>query len=82
MAHQIQAVLVASISELRKNPMRTVAAGQGSAVAILNRNEPVFYCVPAKYYEAMLEQLEEFELHAIADTRAGQPSQTVLLDEL
>jgi antitoxin StbD len=27
--------------------MATVAAGEGMAVAVLNRNEPAFYCVPA-----------------------------------
>jgi len=31
-------------------------------VAILNRNEPAFYCVPAKAYEAMLERIEDLEL--------------------
>lgn len=41
----------ASISELKKNPMATVAAGEGLPVAVLNRNEPAFYCVPAKAYE-------------------------------
>lgn len=30
----------ASISELKKNPMATVNAGQGLPVAILNRNQP------------------------------------------
>ncbi|MEY2633170.1 MAG: hypothetical protein RIR00_1824, partial [Pseudomonadota bacterium] len=43
----------ASVSTLKKNPMGTVAAGEGFPVAILNRNEPVFYCVPAKAYEAL-----------------------------
>jgi antitoxin StbD len=62
--------------------MRTVAAGEGSPVAILNRNEPVFYCVPAKSYEAMLELLDDFELQAVADARAGQPVQRVSLSEL
>jgi galactonate dehydratase len=49
--------------------MGTVAAGEGFPVAILNRNEPVFYCVPAKAYEAMLDRLEDLELNAIADAR-------------
>ena len=31
-----------------KNPMATVNAGDGYPVAILNRNEPAFYCVPAE----------------------------------
>jgi antitoxin StbD len=62
--------------------MGTVAAGEGFPVAILNRNEPAFYCVPAKAYEAMLERLEDLELNAIADARAGQAIHKVSLDEL
>lgn len=59
MAHQILAETAASISELKRNPMGTVAAGCGFPVAILNRNEPVFYCVPAKVYESMVERLDQ-----------------------
>jgi antitoxin StbD len=82
MAHQIHATTTASVSELKRNPMGTVAAGEGSPVAILNRNEPAFYCVPAKTYEAMLNRLEDLELNAIADQREGQAIHKVTLDEL
>ena len=82
MAHSILAATSASVSELKKNPMGTVAEGEGFPVAILNRNEPVFYCVPAKAYEAMLERLEDLELNAIADAREGQKIHKVSLDEL
>jgi antitoxin StbD len=82
MAHQLHASVTASVSELKKNPMGTVAAGEGFPVAILNRNEPAFYCVPAKAYEAMLERLEDLELNAIADAREGQAIHKVTLDEL
>jgi antitoxin StbD len=67
MAHQILAATTASVSELKKNPMGTVAAGEGFPVAILNRNEPAFYCVPAKAYEAMLDRLEDLELEHFRD---------------
>ncbi|WP_323123784.1 type II toxin-antitoxin system Phd/YefM family antitoxin [Burkholderia alba] len=72
MTHTIFAHTTASVSELKKNPMLTVAAGEGFPVAILNRNEPAFYCVPVKVFEVMLERLEDTELNAIADARAGQ----------
>ncbi|MEY0026192.1 type II toxin-antitoxin system Phd/YefM family antitoxin [Providencia rettgeri] len=49
----------ASVSELKKNPMATVNAGLGYPVAILNRNQPAFYCVPAKLYEQMLDALDD-----------------------
>ena len=42
MAHTILATTTASISELKRNPMATVSAGEGLPVAILNRNKPNF----------------------------------------
>lgn len=82
MVHTILAATSASVSELKKNPMGTVAAGEGFPVAILNRNEPAFYCVPAKTYEAMMERLEDLELNAVADAREGQKVHRVRLDDL
>jgi antitoxin StbD len=82
MTHQILSETAASISELKKNPMGTVAAGEGFPVAILNRNAPAFYCVPAKVFEDMMDRLEDIELNAIADARIGQKVIKVTLDEL
>lgn len=82
MVSLVLADVTASVSELKRNPMGTVAAGEGAPVAILNRNEPAFYCIPAKAYEAMLERLEDMELNAIADSRANDPVIKVSLDEL
>lgn len=84
MAHTILATTTASISELKRNPMATVAAGEGLPVAILNRNEPTFYCVPAAAYEALLERLEDLELNALADARlaAGDSPVKVSLNDL
>lgn len=82
MTHQILSETAASISELKRNPMGTVAAGDGFPVAILNRNEPAFYCVPAPVFEAMMERLDDLELNALADARVGQQRVKVTLDEL
>ncbi len=82
MANTILAETTASVSELKKNPMGTVAAGEGFPVAILNHNEPAFYCIPAKAYEALMDKLEDIELNAIADARKDQPEIAVTLDEL
>lgn len=82
MSHLILAETTASVSELKKNPMGTVAAGDGFPVAILNRNAPAFYCIPAKAYEALIDKLEDMELNAIADARKGQAVVKVTLDEL
>lgn len=82
MAHHILSETAASISELKRNPMGTVAAGEGFPVAILNRNEPAFYCVPAKAFEDMIERLEDIELNALANARAGQKRVKVKLNDL
>lgn len=82
-AHRILADVTASVSELKRNPIKTVAAGEGYPVVILNRNEPAFYCVPARAYEDLLERLEDLELNTLADVRLadGQALVKVTLDE-
>ncbi|AWC22561.1 MULTISPECIES: type II toxin-antitoxin system Phd/YefM family antitoxin [Aminobacter] len=82
MPNTVLAEVTASVSELKRNPMGTVAAGEGFPVAILNRNEPAFYCVPAKAFEAMMDRLEDIELNAIADARKGEKRIRVDLDAL
>lgn len=84
MSSIILAETTASVSELKKNPMGTVAAGEGFPIAILNRNETVFYCVPAKAYEALMDKLEDVELNAIAAARLndGKALVRVTLDDL
>ena len=42
MPHMILTSTAASVTELKKDPINTVAAGEGFPIAILNRNEPVF----------------------------------------
>ena len=50
--------------------MATVAAGDGMAVAVLNRNEPAFTCVPARAYEELMDHVEDDqEIGRIADAR-------------
>ncbi len=82
MAHQLLAPVTASVTELKRDPMGTVQAGEGGPVAILNRNEPAFYCLPAKAYEALMERLDDLELNALADVRASQREVAVSIDEL
>ena len=71
-----------SISEFKKNPMGIVAAGEGFPVAILNRNKPAFYCIPANAYEIMMDKLEDLELNALADAREEQLEIEVNIDDL
>lgn len=80
--HPILADVSAGISELKKNPMAVMEQGDGAPVAILNRNEPVFYAVPASAYEELMDKLEDVELAAIVRARLDQPEVEVSLDEL
>jgi antitoxin StbD len=80
--HPILADVSAGISELKKNPMSVVQQGDGAPVAILNRNEPVFYAVPAAAYEKLIDKLEDIELAAIVRARLDQPEIEVALDDL
>lgn len=84
MAHRVLAETAVSISEHKKNPMATLAAGGGMAVAVLNRNEPAFYCVPARAYEELMDLVDDLELGRIADARLtdGQEPVRVSLDAL
>lgn len=62
--------------------MKVVASGEGMPIAILNRNEPAFYCIPAKAYEAMMDLIEDKELLEIAKRRSKEDSVQVNLDDL
>jgi antitoxin StbD len=82
MVHTVLADVTTSISELKKNPMAVVEQGEGFPVAVLNRNQPAFYCVPAEAYEALMDKLEDVELAAIVEARKGQKEIAVSIDEL
>ncbi|WOG28572.1 type II toxin-antitoxin system Phd/YefM family antitoxin [Endozoicomonas sp. 8E] len=82
MSNQILTDTVASISELKANPMKVVASGEGLPIAVLNRNEPAFYCVPAKAYEAMMDLIEDLELLEIVRERENEETVKVSLDDL
>ncbi|MDQ3075125.1 MAG: type II toxin-antitoxin system prevent-host-death family antitoxin [Pseudomonadota bacterium] len=71
-----------SISELKKNPSAVIAASDGFAVAILNRNRPAAYLVPALLWEEILDRLDDIELAEIVRQRAGQKRIKVSLDDL
>ena len=71
-----------SISELKKNPSAVIEAAQGLPVAILNRNKPAAYLIPAGEWEAILDYLDDIELVRIVKEREGQPDIEVSLEDL
>ena len=82
MTYPVLTDIVASISELKANPMKVVASGDGMPIAVLNRNEPAFYCVPAAAYEAMMELIDDMALLKIVNERQNEESIAVSLDDL
>jgi len=80
--HTILAESTTSISELKKNPMAVVNQGDGFPVAVLNRNQPAFYCIPAKAYELLMDKLEDMELAQLVEERKDQPEIKVDINEL
>lgn len=82
MINEILADATTSISELKKNPMAVVEGADGFPIAVLNRNQPAFYCVPAAAYEALMDKLEDVELAAIVVERQNDKEIAVDIDEL
>ncbi|MFM8453617.1 MAG: type II toxin-antitoxin system Phd/YefM family antitoxin [Gammaproteobacteria bacterium] len=74
--------IVASISELKKAPMQVLAHANNEPIAILNRNQPVFYCVPSKLFEALIDTLEDARLVEIVKQRANEKEIPVEWDDL
>ncbi len=80
--HSVLADASVGISDLKKNPMAIVKHAEGAPVAILNRNRPVFYAVPAAAWEAIINKLEDLELAALVREREGEAEIEVDVDEL
>jgi len=71
-----------SITDLKRNPSAVIEAAGGFPVAVLNRNTPAAYLVPAKAWEELMERLEDLELAEIVRQRAGQKRIKVRLEHL
>ena len=55
---------------------------QNQTVVITDDGAPLFYCVPAKEYEAILEEMDDAELAKIVKERADEPEISVTIEEL
>lgn len=71
-----------SISELKKNPMAVIGKANGQPIAVLNRNQPAFYCVPADVYELIMEKLEDIDLAELVRERQDQKEIEVNINDL
>ena len=71
-----------SISELKKNPSAVIEAAEGFPVAILNRNTPSAYLIPARAWEELVDRLEDIELGEIVRARAAETPVEVDIGDL
>ena len=71
-----------SISDLKKNPSRIINEAEGAPVAVLNHNKPSAYLIPAEAFEALMEQIEDYNLSQLVRERENEPTVKVSLDEL
>ena len=78
----IYASKTVSVTELKRNLSGVIAASDGYPVAVLNRNKPEAYLVPAAYYEALITCLEDAEDSETVKERMDGPFVEVTLDEL
>ena len=81
--HYILTQQAASITDLKRDPMGIAQASEDGAVAILNRNQPAFYCVTPALFEYFQKLAEDAELGRIAEERlATLDPVEVSLDDL
>lgn len=62
--------------------MEVVNKAYGESVAILNRNTPVFYCVPAEMYEKLLDLVEDHELLKMTEVLKNEETVETTIDQL
>lgn len=76
----IHANLTASISELKKNPTALLDKANGKPVAVLNHNKPTAYLIPADFYAAILDILEDHELSKLVEKRLKEKKDSIKVD--
>ncbi|MDB5528937.1 MAG: prevent-host-death protein [Devosia sp.] len=81
---RVEADLVVSVSELKKNPSAvfTKASENAMGIAVLNHNKVVGYVLPPDVYEALLEELDDFRLVEIVKERMNEPTVSVDINDL
>jgi antitoxin StbD len=80
MLTKIHADDTVSITELKKNPQALINNAHGEAIAVLNRNKPTAYIIPAETYENLMELADDFELGRIIEERKAEKVDAVEVD--
>ena len=75
---QIYAAQTISVTELKRNYAAVLREAEGEAVAVLNKNKPESYLVPAEVYRRLIERLEDLEDAMVILERAGEKGEHVM----
>ena len=78
----IHADMSVSVTELKRNFANVLATAQNAPIAVFNHNKPEAYLLSAKYYEKLLEMLEDVQDRHIVEERKNGPFVEVSIDEL
>jgi antitoxin StbD len=84
MLTRIHADYSVSITELKKNPQALIDNAHGETIALLNRNKPTAYIIPAETYEQLMDVADDLELGRIIEERKAEKADAVeiSLDDL
>ena len=80
MLTKIHANYTVSISQLKRNPQALIDNAQGDIIALLNRNRPTAYIVPAQTFDMLMELAEDIELGQIIEERKSEKAEAVEVD--
>lgn len=80
MLTKIHANYTVSISQLRRNPQALIDKAHGDIIALLNRNRPTAYIVPAETFDWLMELAEDIELSQIIEERKNEKIDAVEVD--
>ena len=71
MVHKIHAEYAVSLSDFKKNPLKSLQDSDGEIVAVLDKNEPVFYCFPLDMMDIFVELMNyrDYECRFFEDPR-------------
>lgn len=69
-----------SMSEFKKNPAQVLRTAGEKPVAVLNHNRPAFYLVTPRLFEALVQELGDRDLVALARQRLASTEPAIEVD--
>ena len=69
-----------SMSEFKKNPAQVLRTAGEKPVAVLNHNRPAFYMVTPRLFEALVQELGDRDLVALARQRLASTDPAIEVD--